>query len=455
VLTHDLETNGIVYCDVGLDLTAVPFEEVPLLPLFSRMLMETGTSTKDRVALSRTIGAKTGGLGVSFQVSPRSGGAPHYQVGDPDDVTALFLVRGKATLERTPELFGLMKEVLSDSNLSDRQRAVEMLKETVARMQGAMARNGHAYCNQRIGAHLSLPNYVNELTSGVAYYSTVNELLLQAQSDDEMTGWPSLHRRLLAIRTALLSGRQGSLVNLTSDGASLATLNETHLPGFLASLPGTVGGVVKPRWGGGARLDSSGGAEGYAVSTQVNYVGMGAQLYDQGEPVSGSTAVIGSFLRTGYLWEKVRVMGGAYGAMCSFGRSSGSLSMLSYRDPNLSDTLEVYGAAGKALIEASHEITDEDLELAIIGTIGSMDSPSSMQGKGFMSLQRWLADEPAAARQTFRDQVINTSRSDLCAFGERLDQRLGAGAPTLKVIVGSQAAFDSSQVPGLVVKPGF
>jgi hypothetical protein len=102
VVTHPLSTNGIVYADLGLDLTQVHFDDVPLLPLFARMLTETGTKDLDRVALSRVIGARTGGVGASFMVTPRAASAElgSYQIGDPDDVVALFFMRGKATTDR-------------------------------------------------------------------------------------------------------------------------------------------------------------------------------------------------------------------------------------------------------------------------------------------------------------------------------------------------------------------
>merc|ERR1711865_742614 len=203
-------------------------------------------------------------------------------------------------------------------------------------------------------------------------------------------------------------------------------------------------------WGRGARLVDA-RSEGFSVPTQVNYVGLGGQLYTPGQQVDGSASVALSMLRTGHLWEQVRVIGGAYGAMCSFGRSSGTMAMVSYRDPNLDSTLDVYFNTGKALMEISQHLTDEDLELAVIGTIGGMDSPMSPRSKGAASMRQWLAKEPAQARQTFRDQVINTSRDDLYSFGQQMDATMGAQADTIKTVVGSQTAFDSAKV-GLDVK---
>lgn len=104
--------------------------------------------------------------------------------------------------------------------------------------------------------------------------------------------------------------------------------------------PGAAG-VTDPSWGVGSwgTAAGAGGDEGFAIPIQVNYVGRGGRLFEPGEAVHGSTAVVSNFLQTGPLWNQVRVMGGAYGAMVSFGRASGTISMLSYRDPNLEKTI--------------------------------------------------------------------------------------------------------------------
>jgi len=128
--------------------------------------------------------------------------------------------------------------------------------------------------------------------------------------------------------------------------------------------------------------------------------------------------------------------------------------MVSYRDPNLESTFDVYANTGKALMQISEHLTDEDLELAVIGTIGSMDSPMGMRSKGMVSMRQWLANEPPEARQAFRDEVINTSREDLYSFGQQLDVAMGVDAQTIKTVIGSQSAFDGSTL-GLDVKTIF
>jgi Zn-dependent M16 (insulinase) family peptidase len=128
--------------------------------------------------------------------------------------------------------------------------------------------------------------------------------------------------------------------------------------------------------------------EGFVVPTQVNYVGKSGMLYQEGEQIPGSAAVVARFLRTGYLWDHVRGMGGVYGGFCTFSPFSGFMSFLSYRDPNLERTIDVYDAAADALMVAadSLEADPDALASAIIGTIGDMDGALQPDQKGATSL---------------------------------------------------------------------
>jgi presequence protease len=139
-------------------------------------------------------------------------------------------------------------------------------------------------------------------------------------------------------------------------------------------------------------------------------------------------------------------MGGAYGGFCTFSPYSGFFSFLSYRDPNLSKTLDVYDAAGGAVIAAAEQIGSdpEILSQAIIGTIGDMDGALSPDQKGFTSLQRWLVNESPEYRQNFRNQILDTTADDFKAFGERLKKMKEPSA----AVVSSQSAFGAAEEDG-------
>jgi len=147
-------------------------------------------------------------------------------------------------------------------------------------------------------------------------------------------------------------------------------------------------------------------------------------------------AVINNYLRTTWLWEKVRVQGGAYGGFCSFDMDSGVYSFLSYRDPNLAQTLTNYD--GTAGFLRRLDLSDAELVKSIIGSIGSMDAYQLPDAKGFTSLQRHLIGRTDAARQQYRDEILSTSAADFHAFGDVLAQVNEHG---LVVVMGAAEAI--------------
>src|SRR5690606_38150019 len=139
-LVHDLATNGIVYFDIGFDLKSLPRDLLAYLPLFSRALKQTGTSTEDFVALTQRIGRSTGGIGVSRLVSP---------VLDSDEAAAWFLMRGKAMADKTGEMLDIVHAMLTDARLDNRERIRQIVAEDKARMEASLVPSGHQYAMLR------------------------------------------------------------------------------------------------------------------------------------------------------------------------------------------------------------------------------------------------------------------------------------------------------------------
>jgi hypothetical protein len=176
------------------------------------------------------------------------------------------------------------------------------------------------------------------------------------------------------------------------------------------------------------------------LPAQVNYVGKGVNLYALGYRYHGSTHVITRYLRNAWLWEKVRVQGGAYGAFCSFDKHSGALTFVSYRDPNLIKTLEAFDGSARFLKDL--QIGEEELEKAIIGTIGDIDQYQLPDAKGYTSMVRHLTGENEERRQKIREEIMGTTQRDLRDFGELLESVMPKGV--VKVL-GSEAAIQEAE----------
>jgi Zn-dependent M16 (insulinase) family peptidase len=427
LLTHALPTAGVVYADVLLDIAKVPWEELPLLRLLSRMLDEVGTSDMDATALQRRIGARTGGLGPSLLFEQPV--APGGVVPDPLGIEAHLAVRGKATADKVEDLLELTHAILADAKLDSPSKAVEMLKESKTRLESAFISSGNSFAGLRLGARYSLKGAIAEQTQGVTYYAAVSEMLELAQSD-----WPSLLARLEKLRATLLA-KDGLIINLTADPAAL----ESSMPAlqkFVAKLPETSAHPAAPAWRDVATLLADAN-EAHAITTQVNYVAAATPLYAPGEKCDGASYVVARYLSRGYLWDNVRVVGGAYGGGCSLNPNTGVLSFSSYRDPNLQGTVDIYAGTAKVLDEL--ELSDEALEQAIVGAVGDLDSPMTSQSKGFRGLQHHITGVTTEIRQQFRDEVIATDRASFAAVAERLRGK------ALKVSVfGEQEALEKA-----------
>jgi presequence protease len=459
VVRHELgSTSGIAYTALGLDVSMLSFEDVPLLPLLTRIMMETGAGEYDSVALSQRIGMYTGGISVElFDTPVKRSDLEGNVITDCETMVTKLVIKGKATSENIDELFSLFKLILTDAKLDSQAKVVEMLKEKKSRMESSIQGSGHSYALGRMRARYTAAGYIDEKLGGISHLTYVKTLLEQAEND-----WPSLLSKLENIRSMILGHpavRDGAFLDITGDSAVMQNI-QPAINQLLETLPGYNNSDKLPNfynqehpWVTAAKLEMSDRAplidEGFVVPTQVSYVGKGGRIYDSGETLSGSATVVARFLRTGYLWDHVRVIGGAYGGMCTFAQGSGFFGFLSYRDPNLSKTLDVYDAAADALMAAADELEKDSqaLATAIIGTIGDMDGALSPDQKGWTAFSNWITGQSMEDRQRFRDEVLNTKASDFRDFAHRLRNMKNPSV----AVVSSKAAFEAASKEGKVL----
>ncbi len=421
VLYHDLFTNGIVYLDLAMDMHVVPADLLPYVPLFAACLTEIGTETADYVKLSQRIGRQTGGIGHSLMVSSVEG---------QQEAAAYLVVRGKATVPQAGALLEILSDILLHVKLDNRERFRQMVLEAKAGMEAGLVPGGHAIANVRLRANYSEADWLGEQTGGVSQLFFLRRLAQEVDED-----WPSVLARLEEVRRLIIN-RQGLLANVTLDAAHWERLN-APLAALLDSLPSAP--CARATWAGSATPAN----EGLTIPAQVNYVAKGANLFELGYEYDGSAAVITNHLRATWLWERVRIQGGAYGGFCLFDLRSGVWTYVSYRDPNLRSTLDVYDRTGDFL--RALELSDGELTKSIIGTIGSMDAYLLPDAKGYTSLARYLIGDTDAIRQARRDEVLGTTLADFRALAAVLDKMRESGRV---VVVGSPEAIRSANEQG-------
>jgi Zn-dependent M16 (insulinase) family peptidase len=397
LLYHDLFTNGIVYLELGFDLHGVAPDLLPYARLFAQALTEMGTETEDFVRLSQRIGRTTGGIHPSSFISARRDG---------DELAAWLMVHGKATLAQAPAMLDILRDILLTVRLDNRDRLRQIVLKNKARIEGGLTPGGHSMVDGRLRAAYSTASWASEQWSGLDHLFFLRRLTTDLEQD-----WEGVLAKLEAVRAQIVN-RRGMVVNVTLDEASWTDF-APQLRALIADLPAH---APQPRpWQHTSRPT----AEGLSVPAQINFVGKGANLYDLGYTYDGSIHVIANHLRTSYLWDKIRVQGGAYGAFCRFDRQSGVWTFLSYRDPNLLETLEVYDRTSTFL--QGLELGEDDLTKSIIGAISSLDAYQLPDAKGYSALGRYLVGETDATRQATRDQVLSTTAADFRAFAEVME----------------------------------
>jgi Zn-dependent M16 (insulinase) family peptidase len=417
ILYHDLFTNGIVYLNVGFNLHTLPQELLPYISLFTQALLKIGTEDEDFVKLTQRIGRKTGGIWPSTFTSA---------VKDQTEGTAWFFLNGKATMAQAGDLLEIMRDILLKVKLDNQERFRQMALEEKAGEEASLIPGGANVVDTRLRALFDEAGWIDEQMSGVSYLFFLRRLIEEIEQD-----WPTVLMRLEDIRGTLLN-RNSMLCNVTLDEANWGQF-QPQLADFLSALPARPTSLA--RWTPQAGYQF----EGLTLPAKVNYVGKGANLYDLGYTLHGSHMVITNYLRTTWLWERIRVQGGAYGGFCRFDSHSGVLTFLSYRDPNLLATIDNYDATAQFLRQV--ELSDEEITKSIIGAIGQIDAYQLPDAKGYTSLVRYLLGITDEIRQQRREEILSTGPSEFRAFADVLERVKEQG---FVVVLGGQEEIEKA-----------
>jgi hypothetical protein len=414
-LSHEIFTNGIAYLDLAFDIADIPEDLQPYLPLLGKMMTNMGAAGLDYEQMSKRIALKTGGLGATLssgllahdRVSGRpaagsaisqapfaaaSGGQPdpkHWQK---------MIFRVRALYRNIGEAVDIMADVLTAGDLSHETRMRDLIAEKKNRLHASVIPSGHLFAKRSAGASLTVAAWRDEQWSGRTQLGLLSELLAAFGDRKE-----AFRGKLFRLKE-LIFRRDRLTLNLTADAEGLNRLGKAA-EGLLKRLP--EGGAA-----GAASIPALQARDaGVAIPAQVCYVARAMLAPTYTDPLAAPLWVLSRQLSSGFLYKQIRVQGGAYGGMCQFDPSNGVFAFLSYRDPHLVETLDVYRRAAEA---ASREkISAEDVEKAVVGAVGALDRPMDPAGRGFTALIRACAGLTDADRQTFRDGVLGVTPEQL------------------------------------------
>ena len=311
--------------------------------------------------------------------------------------------RGQALAAKLPRLCELLAEVLGECDLDNHARIADLLTIGKSRLRASIIPGGHSFAISRLAAYHSRQGMYGELTGGLSQYYFREQLVeTMASAPDQVID------KLKQVRQFLFNAERLHL-HLTGSDEELAALRQA-LPTLLAALGDAERGGDQPTF---AALEPD---EGLIVPSKIQYVGKGANLYDLGFEYNGNFEVLNKLLGRDFLWNKVRVQGGAYGCFASFNQLSGNLACVSYRDPNLRETLGVFDAIADYL--DGLELSTDEFDKLLIGAMGSIDSPLSPDQKGGVAFRRYLTGVAHEEVQRRRDEMLGCRREDLRGYAD-------------------------------------
>jgi presequence protease len=418
--THDLFTNGVIYIDLVFDIAGMPADLLPFIPFYAGVLSEVGLPGKPSEQVATDVALKTGGLHGYVDAA--------VLMDRTRRADRRFYFRLK-TLESTlPEALDLVRDILKRARLDNQARLEELWKERRSEISGAILPAGSGFASLRAGRSLSEADRYEEGWQGI------NQLLFLNKSI------PDLGQTLAAINDGVI--RRGNLtVNITAgaNGLKLAMPLVEEL----------VSGLPAGRWAHPVEADASASfpaQEALIVPSDVAYVAAAIPGSRFGTPEHVHELVLAHLLRTGHLWEIIRMQGGAYGANVAARGMDGVFGFSSYRDPRISETISAFGDGLHLYSNAS--VDGRELELAQIGVTGHDIRPLSPGQKGMVGFRRTLYGVTDQMRQEKRDTILSTTVPDIRRAAERLRDTMGQ--VTIAVMAGRDAvARAANEYPGL------
>lgn len=382
LLYHDIYTNGIGYLRFLFDLRQVPEELFPYVGILKTVLGLVDTEHYSYSELYNEINLQTGGIAPAVNT--------YTDVRDLEKYTATFDLKVKVLYENLPQAFALAEEILTKSDYTSAKRLFELVAEARSCKQAGMMSAGHTLAAGRAMAYQSRPAMILEHVNGIPFYRLLEGLEKEFEErKEELTA--NLQRVVRCIFRP-----ENLLVDYTAQPQGLTGI-EPLVEKFKAGL------YTDPVETAGYDPVPVKKNEGFMSSAQIQYVCRAGNFEKKGLPYNGALRVLRVLMGYDYLWTQVRVKGGAYGCMCNFGKSGDSY-FVSYRDPNLEKTIDVYEKAADYI--AHFEADERTMTQYIIGAVSELDMPLTPSAKGMYSLTGYMTHYDLAQVQKNRDELL-------------------------------------------------
>ena len=385
-------TKGINYVGLYFKLNCLTEEELFYADILSDILGRVDTSERGYEALAKDINMNLGGLSSDITAISKDGKR--------DEFTPLMIVRAKALHTKLPDLCRLINEVVQKADYSDDSRLTELVQESKAIWDNEAFRRGNSIVSQRVMAQVSAVGKFRD-NGNLGYYQKISELA------SNPAALPLLPEKLAEVARKIFRANNVDIMFVGEEGELEAfknlmkplveTWDTTELSNDVLQI---------------TRLS---GNDGIVTAGKVQYVAQGGNFIDHGFKHVGPMSVLETILRYEYLWIRIRVQGGAYGAFANF-YDDGNMIFCSYRDPNLLETLDVYKELPQYLRDFT--LTDREMRKYIIGTMSSLDLPMTPALRGPRAMGMYFSGAKLEDKVEFRKQVIACKPEDIVALAD-------------------------------------
>lgn len=385
VVHHNLYTNGIAYLRLFFDLKSFTKEDVPYLSLLSTMLGYVDTTNYNYLELSNEINIHTGGMAADVKGFGIRNTTHEFK--------PFFELSTKALYNEMPATFDLLREIMFETKLSDTKRLVEIIDELISRMEMRFNSAGHSVAVERATSYYSEHALFKEDVSGIGLFKALKSMRNEFDKKKE-----SIVAKLQQLFEQLFD-RKSMIVSITADQEGYESF-EKEMKAFLPAIKE----ISHANQAGSLCGKPEKKNEGYKTAMQVQYNAVCGNFMDAGYAYTGALRVLKVILGYGYLWNNVRVKGGAYGCMCGFSGLDGDAYLVSYRDPNLRETFDIFDKTAEYV--ANFEADEREITKYIIGAISALDTPLTPSQKGKRSLSAYFSNTSMEDIMRERDELL-------------------------------------------------
>lgn len=403
VLHQHLRTNGIIYFNMLFDASPIEINKLQYLSLLAELLGALSTKQYTYAELSNLTDINMGGLSFSLN--------SYGDFKNKSEYHKKFVIKSKTLKTNFAKTTDIIDEIVNNTLFDDKNRIREIIRKIKSRMEMYIMTSGHTISSRRIHSNLSQKGMFDELTGGIEFYKFISNL---DKNFDKK--FDSIAQNLDEVKNTIFNKRN-LLISVT------ATDNDFNsIKSDISKLTGNINDFgSKPI---NTLFDLKPQNEALLTPLNVQYVSMGNNYIDSGFEWTGKLHVLRTIISRDYLWNNIRVMGGAYGAFAHFDKY-GDFSLSSYRDPNLAETIDVYKKLPDYIEKT--DFTENEITKFIIGTIGIMDSPLTPSMKGDVAITRYIAGISNDDLQEDRDAVLSTTSTDIKNFAGMLKNLVSSG----------------------------